>query len=190
MPSAYASNPFTDVKESDYFYDPVLWAVENGITNGISADQFGPDATCTRAQIVTFLYRYMSKKIEPLTILFQPEDYYMNSSMETADFPPQVKGGMAPYTFTWTIYYAESEPVVSETPIHVFSANFTDYDFDEYSDIMVGFEAEDTKGAVVYSELARVYPYFALIKQPEDHHMGSSQEDVQFTVGVAGNSGP
>ena len=52
-----AENPFKDVKETDYFYKAVLWAVEKGITKGTSADKFSPDATCTRAQIVTFLYR-------------------------------------------------------------------------------------------------------------------------------------
>ena len=52
-----AENPFKDVKETDYFYKAVQWAVENGITKGTSADKFSPDATCTRGQIVTFLYR-------------------------------------------------------------------------------------------------------------------------------------
>ena len=47
---------FTDVKESDYFYKPVLWAVEKGITAGVTADKFGPAQTVTRAQAVTFLY--------------------------------------------------------------------------------------------------------------------------------------
>ena len=50
-------NPFTDVRESDFFYKPVLWAVENGITNGVSETAFGPYAVCNRAQVVTFLYR-------------------------------------------------------------------------------------------------------------------------------------
>ena len=52
------SNPFTDVKEGDYFYKAVLWAVENGITKGTSDTEFSPADTCTRGQIVTFLYRY------------------------------------------------------------------------------------------------------------------------------------
>ena len=51
------SNPFTDVRADDYFYTAVLWAVENGITNGTSAKTFSPDATVTRAQVVTFLWR-------------------------------------------------------------------------------------------------------------------------------------
>ncbi|MDY3712078.1 MAG: S-layer homology domain-containing protein [Agathobaculum sp.] len=50
-------NPFTDVNMGAYYYDAVLWAVENGITSGTSATAFSPDASCTRAQAVTFLWR-------------------------------------------------------------------------------------------------------------------------------------
>lgn len=50
-------NPFTDVHYGDYFYQAVLWAVENGITMGTSATTFSPGATVTRAQVVTFLWR-------------------------------------------------------------------------------------------------------------------------------------
>ena len=53
-------NPFKDVKEDRYFYKAVLWALENGITVGTSPDRFSPDATCTRGQIATFLYRAMA----------------------------------------------------------------------------------------------------------------------------------
>ena len=49
--------PFADVKAGSYYYDAVLWAVENGITKGTSDTMFSPDATCTRAQIVAFLWR-------------------------------------------------------------------------------------------------------------------------------------
>ena len=49
--------PFTDVKAGSYYYDAVLWAVENGITKGTSDTTFSPDVTCSRAQIVTFLWR-------------------------------------------------------------------------------------------------------------------------------------
>ena len=56
-----STNPFVDVPADQYYYKPVLWAVENGITKGTSADKFSPASTCTRAQIVTFLYRAMVK---------------------------------------------------------------------------------------------------------------------------------
>lgn len=52
-----ANNPFTDVKAGDYYYKPVLWAVEQGITGGTSATAFSPAATCTSGQVVTFLWR-------------------------------------------------------------------------------------------------------------------------------------
>ena len=50
-------NPFTDVPAGSYYEDAVIWAVDKGITTGTSATTFNPDATCTRAQIVTFLWR-------------------------------------------------------------------------------------------------------------------------------------
>ena len=50
-------NFFVDVKADNYFYDAVMWAAEKGITSGTDATHFGPNAVCTRAQIVTFLWR-------------------------------------------------------------------------------------------------------------------------------------
>ena len=52
-------NPFVDVAEGAFYYDAVLWAVEKNVTKGTSETTFSPDATCTRGQIVTFLYRAM-----------------------------------------------------------------------------------------------------------------------------------
>ena len=49
--------PFTDIPADSYYYNAVLWAVENGITSGTSDTTFSPDAVCTRAQIVTFLWK-------------------------------------------------------------------------------------------------------------------------------------
>ena len=56
-PAVSSRNPFTDVKPGAYYLDAVLWAVESGITKGTTAMKFSPDADCTRAQIVTFLWR-------------------------------------------------------------------------------------------------------------------------------------
>ena len=56
-----ARMPFGDVKQSDYFYDAVLWAVEEGITTGVTETTFAPNEQCTRAQIVTFLWRFAGK---------------------------------------------------------------------------------------------------------------------------------
>ena len=52
-----AAQPFADVQVGSWYEKPVLWAVEEGITSGMSATSFGPTAACNRAQIVTFLFR-------------------------------------------------------------------------------------------------------------------------------------
>lgn len=59
-PAPQSAMGFTDVAAGAYYFDAVAWAVENGITNGTSAATFSPYNTCTRAQIVTFIYRYMT----------------------------------------------------------------------------------------------------------------------------------
>ena len=60
-PIVEAENPFTDVKKTDFYYDAVLWAVDRGITTGTSADTFSPFKTCSRAEVVTFLWRAAGK---------------------------------------------------------------------------------------------------------------------------------
>ena len=61
-----ATCKFKDVKKSDYFFKPVIWAVEEGITTGVSKTKFNPQGVCTRAQTVTFLWR-MAEKPDPKT---------------------------------------------------------------------------------------------------------------------------
>ena len=58
----HSENPFVDVTESAYYYDAVMWAVDNKITSGITEKAFEPETKCTRAQAVTFLYRFSDIK--------------------------------------------------------------------------------------------------------------------------------
>lgn len=73
---------FTDVAPGSYYYNAVLWAVENGVTNGTSATTFSPDATCTRGQIVTFLHRSLNQPAvgtnNPFTDV-APDAFYANA---------------------------------------------------------------------------------------------------------------
>lgn len=78
-----ASVSFRDVNQSDYYYDAVQWAVEKGITEGTSATTFSPGASCTRAQMVTFLYRAAGSPapkstVNPFTDV-SANDYYYNA---------------------------------------------------------------------------------------------------------------
>ncbi|MBR5536837.1 MAG: S-layer homology domain-containing protein [Clostridia bacterium] len=75
------AHPFTDVADDAYYYDAVLWAVENGITNGTSATTFGPDVTCTRSQVVTFLWRAKgcpepTTTVNPFTDVAEADYFY------------------------------------------------------------------------------------------------------------------
>ena len=76
-----AANPFTDVKNDDYFCKAVLWAVEEGITNGMSDTTFGPSQSCTRGQVATFLYRFENSPdtsliLNPFTDVTSDQYYY------------------------------------------------------------------------------------------------------------------
>ena len=75
-------NPFTGVKADAYYYDAVLWAIEQGITRGTSDTTFSPNATCTRAQIVTFLWRSQNSpaagSVNPFADV-KSDDYYANA---------------------------------------------------------------------------------------------------------------
>ena len=116
-PNYLPENPFVDVKEVDYFFVPVLWAVQKGITNGISATEFGPNNNCTRGQIVTFLWRACgspepTKTDNPFTDVKSADYYYkavlwavesgITNGMSTTTFEPNAtctRGQVA--TFLW-----------------------------------------------------------------------------------------
>lgn len=60
-PTSSVKSPFRDITPANYSYNAICWAVENGITFGITPTTFGPQEPCTRGQIVTFLYRYYAE---------------------------------------------------------------------------------------------------------------------------------
>lgn len=69
-PKVSGKMPFTDVKKGKYYYDAVLWAYKKGITAGTTATTFGPNESCTNAQIVSFVYAYLGKPQNGSTITF------------------------------------------------------------------------------------------------------------------------
>ena len=71
-------NPFQDVNPGAYYRDAVLWAVEQGLTQGLTEDSFAPDQVCTRSQCVTFLWRYQGSLNDGFHVNFQdvPENAY------------------------------------------------------------------------------------------------------------------
>lgn len=74
--------PFTDVSSGDFFYEAVRWACTRGITRGVSETQFSPYSVCTRAEIVTMLYRYAGSPFVIARSDFKdvsPSSYYCNA---------------------------------------------------------------------------------------------------------------
>ncbi len=95
-----APTSFVDVPANAYFADAVKWAVENGVTNGLSDTMFGPYASCTRAQIVTFLWRAAGSP-EPKTVSSfsdVPESAYYAKAVEWA-VENGITNGMTETTF-------------------------------------------------------------------------------------------
>ena len=85
VPMTQAESVFTDVPESAFFYEPVMWAVENGITTGTSNDTFSPADLCVRAHIVTFLWKAngapMAEKVVNPFMDVKEGDYWYNAAM-------------------------------------------------------------------------------------------------------------
>ena len=131
---AAGKNPFTDVPKDSYYYKPVLWAVENGITSGTTATTFNPGGDLLRAQVVTMLWRHAGSPVveiaNPFTDVKEGEYYYdavlwavsegiTNGTSSTTFGPAGVTNRAQVVTFLWR--YLDSPDAVAENP-------FTDVD--------------------------------------------------------------
>ncbi|MBR4131715.1 MAG: S-layer homology domain-containing protein, partial [Oscillospiraceae bacterium] len=97
-------NPFSDVSPDQYYYQAVLWAVEQGITTGTSAETFSPDAGCTRGQVVTFLHRAQGAPApgsteNPFTDV-PAGQYYYDAVLWAVNHEPQITNGTSAATFS------------------------------------------------------------------------------------------
>ena len=81
-----SENPFTDISKNDYFYDAVLWAADKGITSGVTETLFAPNSSCTRAQMVTFLWRANGSPVVDYAMNFTdvPADAYYADAVRWA----------------------------------------------------------------------------------------------------------
>jgi len=98
-----SANPFTDVADSDYFYKAVLWAVEKGITKGMSDTTFAPGEPCNRAQVVTFLWRSAEEPVptsDQHGFLDISKDYYYEAVLWAVEHG--ITQGTSPITFAPT----------------------------------------------------------------------------------------
>ena len=135
---ATSESSFEDVKAGDFFFDPVEWAVENGITNGSTETTFNPTGDLLRAQVVTMLWRHAGSPVvdivNPFTDVKEGEYYYdavlwaysegITAGTSATTFDPAGKTNRAQaITFLWR--YLDEPEADTENP-------FTDVDTNEW----------------------------------------------------------
>ena len=101
-PKLNVDNPFTDVPENAYYFEPVKWAVKNKITSGTSDSTFSPEDSCTRAQMVTFMWRAkgcpeLTNSNNPFTDV-SPDAYYYKAVLWAAE--QKITTGTSDTTFS------------------------------------------------------------------------------------------
>ena len=155
---------FTDVASSDWFYKPVMWAVKHDVTGGIGNGKFGPQALCTRAQVVTFLWAANGKP-DPQTaenpfadvaddawyanaVLWAVENGITGGTSETTFSPDNICNRAEVVTF---LYAAEGKPAVSG------GAEFADVADDAwYANAVAWAAANDVTGGVAAGQFGPV----------------------------------
>ena len=187
-----SENPFKDIAKGAYYYDAVLWAVERGITTGTSATTFGPNATCSRAQIVTFLYRSLYAT-GSLNIVSQPKFFYMTAYTQNAYFDIEISGGVAPYIYQISVHMDDEvrygEYKVTENTRCTLGCGLTGKFFEEYKELYAYLTVQDSSGAMVTSKPIPLYPEFSVSGEPEYYSLTSDRETAEFTIDVKGGNG-
>ena len=150
-----SENPFSDVSESQYYYTPVLWALENNVTTGLTSTTFAPEDSCTRGQVVTFLWRAMGcpepNKTEHPFVDIEDNGYYTKAvlwALENGITTGYDKTHFAPEKtvtreqFVTFLHRAENKPAYTTTNPFSDVAQGTPY----YDAILWAYENEVTKG--------------------------------------------
>lgn len=177
-PTATGKNAFTDVASTEYYYDAVLWAVGEGITNGTTDTTFAPDATCTRAHIVTFLFRFFAKN---LMITKQPEDFYGYEG-DTCNASVVVIGGKAPYKYTWQ--YQDGHWIdLADSSVVKLNGNSISFTINSsigspHSDMRCIIT--DAEGSTVTTD---VFAGHMLVNKPNNDNFGMYVEDIFIISG-------
>ena len=209
-------NPFVDVKESDYFYSAVAWAVMSGVTAGVDATHFGPNKTCTRAQAVSFIYRAagspdVSGVANPFKDVKESDYFYkavlwavengITAGMSADKFAPNgncTRGQIVCFIYRWA-----GSPKVEGAENPFKDVKTGDYYYDAVlwavkNGITAGMSADKfapnnkcTRGQIVcFLERWMQQGDLEIVAQPKSYKMTSSQEDATFTVTVKGEAHP
>ena len=160
---AYEKNAsaFVDVKTSDYFYNAVLWAAKNGITNGVDAVHFGPGVPVTRAQVVTFLWRAAGCPVV---------DYWMRMD--------DVKSGEY---YSEAVRWALSEGITKGTSDTTFSPDMVCTRGQIVTFLARFAGVEDAETASVFTDVQATDYFAAAVKWAKDNGVTSGTSATTFS---------
>ncbi len=195
------TTPFTDVTDAQYYYKAVLWAVEKGITFGTSKVTFAPEETCIRAQIVSFLHRYMNSTEIPdtpdserLTITAQPTSATVKPREKLTTLSVKIAGGKAPYTYAVEQYFEHSGWKVIATQWEQTAKTWTYQGTasDLLGDYRYRLTVTDDDGSMVISEeiIITVVSDLRIQMQPTSATVVPNTALTSLSVSVLGGSGP
>ena len=153
---------FTDVFKTDYFYDAVRWAVENGITTGTSRTRFSPYATCTRAQAVTFLWRSSGSPAPK------------NSRMPFADVSPSA------YYYD-AVLWALEEGITTGTSSTTFSPDAVIDRAQAVTFLHRANGAPSVTGRTVFTDVPQTTYYADAVKWAVDHEITTGTSAAAFS---------
>ena len=154
-----AVNPFADVQKNAYYYDAVLWAYANGITDGTDGTHFSPNAACTRGQIVTFLYRDFDSELSERSsgvemrlaeaaayvLKTTPAPRFGSVGGEWAVLGLARSGSAVPHAY-YADYYAALEKTVSDAKGVLSTRKYTEYSRVIVALAAIGKDARDVAG--------------------------------------------
>ncbi len=186
-PDYTAENPFTDVG-NEFYYDAVLWAVENGITTGTTPGCFEPNSACTRGQVVTFLYRalYETTTIEKVKISSKAYDMHVEDAASNINFDMTVVITAEKNTLTWEVTeLTKAEGCVKIATIDIPNLNLLSVDASEEDSVFAGAQASTTTTAK-----ADTYITFddGFVPSNEDGYLYAFLTNGKLSAGLHSNS--
>ena len=122
---------FDDVKEGAYYYEAVLWAVNNNVTTGTTETEFSPMDPCTKKQALTFLWRLVVKNVEKKTYekkdMAEAVDWAIRIGLEDENFDPEEACSRAGFVaYLYAIEAIEKEPSVKRSEVDTLLKRFPD----------------------------------------------------------------
>lgn len=178
-PEPTVTSEFSDIKEKDYSYKAVSWAVEKGVTVGYYGDLFAPDLECTRAQIVSFLYRLMAKETKTYDMHVEDAENGINLDMT-------VEVTVEANTLTWEVTeLTKGEGCEKIATIDIPHLNLLSVDAVERDSVFAGAQASTTT-----TSKADTYIAFddGFVPGNEDGYLYAFLSNGKLSAGLDSNS--